>query len=143
LPTVAACTAAGYTELANQRPREVMTKSARLVAVSATLVCSACAAIGQSTNEASPTSGLIDVDRACLSVKWRESASGTAITVSADNECGRPLTCDLHLGFATVAGPDLYLECLSQYVQIGHTKDLCKWGGQPVAPGGSGSMRCK
>ena len=116
-----------------------MTKSSRLLAVSATLACSACAA----TDEASPTSALVDVDRSCLSGRWHEFASGTAITLSADNKCGRSLTCDVHLGFSTLSGPDLYLECLDRFVQIGHTEELCKWAGQPVAPGGSGSMRCR
>jgi hypothetical protein len=120
-----------------------VTKSARLLAVSATLACCACAAIGQSTDGASSTSALIDVDRSCLSSKWHEFANGTTITVSADNKCGRPLTCDVRVGFATISGPDLYLECLDQHVRIGQTDTLCKWAGQPVAPGGSGSMRCK
>jgi len=120
-----------------------MTRFARLLVVFAALASSACAAIGQSNVGASSTSALIDVDRACMSGRWHEFDNGTTITVSADNRCGRPLTCDVHLGFMTTLGPDLYLTCLNQSVQIGHTGALCRWAGQPVAPGGSGSMRCK
>ena len=120
-----------------------MIRSARRLAVWAALACCACAATGQSTTGPSPTSGLIDVDRACLSGKWHESEGGSIVTVSADNSCGRPLTCDVHLGFATVAGPELYLQCANRSVKVGHTEELCTWPGQPLAPGGSGSMRCR
>ena len=120
-----------------------MSRTARALVASATFACSACAALPAPSDEASATSGPLDVDRWCVSARWYESAKGTAIAVSVDNRCARPLTCDVHLGFTTPSGPELYLDCLDQHVQAGRTAELCNWVAQPVTPGGSGSMRCR
>jgi hypothetical protein len=119
-----------------------MIRSPIALALVVSLICAACASTPPYT-ASSGQPGDLTADRGCASAQWHKKVDGT-IWVSTDNNCGKLLTCDFHLSLPIAGGStNLNLNCLNQNVSPGHTDEVCKWTGQPVTVGGSGSMTCK
>lgn len=98
---------------------------------------------GAPSERKNAANGPLTSTKDCVAGQWHKFVGGK-ITVSADNSCGKVVTCDVHLVMPIAGGSkDLKLNCLNAVVPVGHTDAICQWTGQPATVGGTGSMTCK